>query len=101
MQTYTTDTDNNTATAGHALASPLMLHAVPASRRRGLTAGVSVRPVMRETTAPACDPGTAARLARLAVSDERSTDDRVVDRVVDGLMAELGWGRAATPRRRS
>jgi hypothetical protein len=96
MQTYTTDHD----TARHAPTAPLMLHTAAASRRRDLTAGGSARPVMRELDAAPCEPATASRLARLAVADQRSTEDRVVDRVVDGLMAELGWTGPMPARRR-
>ncbi|MDB5296485.1 MAG: hypothetical protein JWO31_2468 [Phycisphaerales bacterium] len=78
-----------TAYAFPAAAGPLMLDRAAAARRRGLTGGRTPRDLDRQDGAVA--PTEAARLARLAATDRRSTHDRVLDRVADGLMAELGW----------
>lgn len=71
-------------------AHPLVLHAVPASRRRNLAATVrQVEPIRRDVLSGPRRPRDARRLAREAVADRRTTRERVLDRVVDGLIAEL------------
>jgi hypothetical protein len=72
-------------------ATPLMLDAAAAACRNDMADTVRrVGPVRREVAATAAiSPLEAALLARHAMADRRTTRDRVLDRVADGLLAEL------------
>jgi hypothetical protein len=94
MHAFTmTHADTTTAAADPAAyepASPLMLDAAAAACRGELTDAVRrTGPVRREAAAAAIPPLEAALLARHATADRRPTRERVLDRVVDGLLAEL------------
>ena len=100
MQTYTTAAVHDQADL--APSAPILAHTAAAARRRGLAvAARQVGTVCREM-APAEPRPSEATLAaaRTEVADERTAQERVLDRVVDGLMAELGWARTAPTARR-
>jgi hypothetical protein len=92
MHAYTmTYADTTTAaTAAYEPASPLMLDAAAAACRGDVADAVRrAGPVRREAAAAAIPPLEAALLARHAMADRRPARERVLDRVVDGLLAEL------------
>jgi hypothetical protein len=84
-----------TAAAAHDAAcepaNPLMLDAAAAACRSDMVDAVRRSgPVRREAAATAAIPPLeAALLARHATADRRPTRERVLDRVVDGLLADL------------
>jgi hypothetical protein len=87
MQTMTT-----TTRAAYRPTGTLNLNTAAASRRRSLTAARHGGTVWRDASIVAPRPLPDPRaVARAAVADPRSTHDRVLDRVADGLMATLGW----------
>ena len=86
MQNSTT----TTAPARYAAEAPLALHTIGASRRRGLAAARQAGPVLRQTRA-GHRPSAAEELqaVRDALADPRTTQERVLDRVADRLIAAL------------
>ncbi len=76
-------------------ALPIMLHQVPRSQRCALSALRKREPLLRET-APVT---SASALASEANASRHLMQERVLDRVVDRLMAELGWGGRETTNR--
>ena len=68
-------------------AAPLMLDQVPAARRRDLAGG----PVLRLAVdrPPYDEKPDYARLAREAMSDRRSIEEQVLDRVTESLMRDV------------
>jgi hypothetical protein len=89
MHAYTTAAP--AAPAAYEAVNLLMLDAAAAACRNDMADAVRrVGPVRREVAATAAiSPLEAALLARHATADRRSTRDRVLDRVADGLLAEL------------
>ena len=77
------------ASARYAAAAPLLLSRIAGFRRRGLVAARHAGPVLRET--PASHRASAEELeaVRDALAQPRTTQERVLDRVADRLIAAL------------